>query len=142
MRWRTSRSVWRSRTVTSTSRNAIHPYFDDMLQYAHYFRYRTRDKRQIPESVYEARLGTRQDSPTSAQPLEPEGDDITVGVLEAEHKAQHIAGEGQQMSPGKACPGAGRRRRGNHTQSFCGGAAHCEGVASARCGRHRQHPQR
>ena len=63
---------------TSTSRNAIHPYFDDMLQYAHYFRYRTRDKRQIPESVYEARLGTRQDSPTSAQPLEPEGDDIPV----------------------------------------------------------------
>ena len=63
---------------TSTSRNAIHPYFDDVLQYAHYFRYRTRDKRRIPDSVYEALLGARPDSPASAQPLEPVGDDIPV----------------------------------------------------------------
>ncbi len=40
---------------------------------------------------------------------EPEGDDIAVLVLEAAQKAQHVAGEGQEMGPGKACPGAGRQ---------------------------------
>src|SRR5262249_39602404 len=53
---------------------------------------------------------------------EPEGDDIAVVVLEPAHKAQHIAREGQQMSPGNAGPGARRQRCGDHTQSFYGGA--------------------
>ena len=44
-------------------------------------------------------------------------------VFEPAHKAQHIAGKGQQMGPGKAGPGARRQRCGDHTQSFCGGAA-------------------
>ena len=38
---------------------------------------------------------------------EPEGDDITICVLETAHKAQHIAGKGQQMGPGNAGPGPG-----------------------------------
>src|SRR5438105_4702929 len=67
---------------------------------------------------------------------EPEGDDITILTLEAAHKAQHVTRESQQMGPGKAGPGAGRRRCGDHTQSFYVGAAPREGVASPRCGRH------
>src|SRR2546426_35510 len=73
---------------------------------------------------------------------EPEGDDITVLTLEAAHKAQHVTGEGQQMGPGKACPGAGRRRRGDHKQSFCGGAAPREDVASTTVWEYRKQPQR
>ena len=63
---------------TSSSRNAIHPYFDDVLQYAHYFRYRTRDKLRIPEAVYEELLGTAPDSPASAAPLTAPGGPIAV----------------------------------------------------------------
>jgi cytosine/adenosine deaminase-related metal-dependent hydrolase len=63
---------------TSSSRNAIHPYFDDVLQYAHYFRYRTRDKLRIPEAVYEELLGTAPDSPESANPLTAPGSPIAV----------------------------------------------------------------
>jgi cytosine/adenosine deaminase-related metal-dependent hydrolase len=63
---------------TSTGRNAIHPYFDDVLQYAHYFRYRTRDKLRIPETVYEALLGTELDDPSSARPLTEPGNPIAV----------------------------------------------------------------
>src|SRR5215510_12191563 len=54
---------------TADSRNAIHPYFDDILQYAHYFRYRTRDKRRIPQAEYEDLLGTGADGPSSPKPL-------------------------------------------------------------------------
>ena len=54
---------------------------------------------------------------------ESEGNDIAVFLLEATHKAQHIAGKGPQMGPGNAGPGARRQRCGNHTPSFCGGVA-------------------
>ena len=49
----------------------------------------------------------------------PEGDDVAVVVLQATHKAQPIAGERQQVGPGKASPGTGRRRRRDHNLSFC-----------------------
>ena len=54
---------------TSSTRNAIHPYFDDLLQFAHYFRYRTRDKLRIPEDDYEALIGVTSDDPGTARPL-------------------------------------------------------------------------
>lgn len=62
----------------ASSRNAIHPYFEDVLQYAHYFRYRTQDKLQIPEQKYETLLGTAADSPASASPLTDSGVDVPV----------------------------------------------------------------
>jgi hypothetical protein len=73
---------------------------------------------------------------------EPEGDDIPVLLLEATHKAQHIAGERQQMGPGKAGPRAGWRRRSDHNQSFCRGAAPRAGGASPACGRLSKPPLR
>ena len=42
---------------TEGTRNAIHPYFEDFLQYAHYFRYRTCDKLRIPRNDYQDRVG-------------------------------------------------------------------------------------
>lgn len=63
---------------TSTTRNAIHPYFDDVLQYAHYFRYRTRDKLRIPESRYETLLGSAEDGPDVVRPLQEAGSAIDV----------------------------------------------------------------
>jgi cytosine/adenosine deaminase-related metal-dependent hydrolase len=63
---------------TESTRNAIHPYFEDALQYAHYFRYRTRDKLRVPESDYENFLGTARDEPSSPRPLTKVGADIPV----------------------------------------------------------------
>lgn len=54
---------------TSSLRNSIHPYFDDVLQYAHYFRYRTTDKRRVPVAEYEQLIGTETDQPSTARPL-------------------------------------------------------------------------
>jgi cytosine/adenosine deaminase-related metal-dependent hydrolase len=61
-----------------STRNAIHPYFEDPLQYAHYFRYRTRDKLRIPEADYEELVGTVTDDPSSPRPLTDIGADIPV----------------------------------------------------------------
>ena len=63
---------------TDSTRNAIHPYFEDVLQYAHYFRYRTRDKLRIPLSDYEDLLAADADEPSSPRPLTTVGDDIPV----------------------------------------------------------------
>ncbi len=63
---------------TANTRNAIHPYFDDVLQYAHYFRYRTRDKLRIPEALYEKLLGSAEDGPDATRPLTAEGEQIDV----------------------------------------------------------------
>src|SRR5205823_2300040 len=61
---------------------------------------------------------------------EPEGNDIPVLLLEATDKAQHVAGERQQMGPGKACPRARWRRCRDHSQSFLKEAAPWAGGAS------------
>jgi cytosine/adenosine deaminase-related metal-dependent hydrolase len=63
---------------TSRTRNAIHPHFDDALQYAHYFRYRTRDKREIPDAAYDALLGAGTDAPQSAKPLTGPGQPVAA----------------------------------------------------------------
>jgi hypothetical protein len=48
------------------SRNAVNPLFDDYKQYAHYFRYRSTAKLQIPKAEYQALKGGAVD-----QPLDP-----------------------------------------------------------------------
>lgn len=61
-----------------SSRNAIHPYFDDYLQYAHYFRWRATDKLRIPRDTYEALRGGREDQPFDSAPLVAPGEAIDV----------------------------------------------------------------
>ncbi|GGE82259.1 amidohydrolase family protein [Massilia psychrophila] len=60
------------------TRNSIHPYFDDYLQYAHYFRWRALDKLRIPAQRYRELKGTRDDDPFTTLPLTPEGSQIDV----------------------------------------------------------------
>jgi hypothetical protein len=60
------------------SRNAANPYFDDVLQYAHYFRYRSVAKLQIARERYEELLAGRTDSPADATPLTKQGESIEV----------------------------------------------------------------
>ena len=60
-------------------RNAIHPYFDDYLQYAHYFRWRALDKLDIPRAAYDRLLdGRDDDTPQSGRPLTGVGGPIEV----------------------------------------------------------------
>ncbi len=59
-----------------TQRNAIHPYFDDYLQYAHYFRWRAMDKMRIPLDEYRQLAGNGQDGPFESKPLKPVGEEI------------------------------------------------------------------
>ena len=40
-----------------------HPYFEDYLQYAHYFRYRVDGQVAMPKAAYEHALAGRQDGP-------------------------------------------------------------------------------
>jgi len=60
------------------TRNAIHPYFDDYLQYAHYFRWRALDKLRIPSDRYHELKGAREDGPFTSLSLVPEGSPIEV----------------------------------------------------------------
>ena len=60
------------------TRNAIHPYFDDYLQYAHYFRWRALDKLRIPKDEYARLLNGREDTPAMGMPLVPLGQPIKV----------------------------------------------------------------
>ena len=45
------------------SRNAIHPYFEDYLQYAHYFRWRATDKLRVPMAQFDELVDGRRDGP-------------------------------------------------------------------------------
>jgi cytosine/adenosine deaminase-related metal-dependent hydrolase len=58
------------------SRNALNPLFDDFLQYAHYFRYRSVAKLQIPKDTYEKLRDGREDSPATTEPLVEPGTPI------------------------------------------------------------------
>ena len=49
-------------------RNAIHPYFEDYLQYAHYFRYRAPAKLRIPRNDYGAARRPRRPADQRARP--------------------------------------------------------------------------
>lgn len=60
------------------TRNAIHPYFDDYLQYAHYFRWRALDKLRIPKDDYERLREGREDNPATGAPLVALGEPIEV----------------------------------------------------------------
>lgn len=61
-----------------SSRNAIHPYFDDYLQYVHYFRWRATDKLRIPMDQFDSLLGNREDGPFEIADLIKKGDLISV----------------------------------------------------------------
>jgi cytosine/adenosine deaminase-related metal-dependent hydrolase len=58
--------------------NAVNPLFNDYLQYAHYFRYRSVSKLQIPRENYDEMLGGRQDTPNDPQNLTTLGAEIPV----------------------------------------------------------------
>lgn len=55
------------------TRNAVNPLFEDYLQYAHYFRYRSISKLQIPRERYDVLRGVREDAPFDPSPLTAEG---------------------------------------------------------------------
>lgn len=61
-----------------SSRNAIHPYFEDYLQYAHYFRWRATDKLRVPMDRFDALLGNHKDGPFETADLIQKGDPIPV----------------------------------------------------------------
>jgi hypothetical protein len=57
-------------------RNSLSPLFDEVKQYAHYFRYRAIDKLEIPKTNYEAMGGGAADTPFSTLELNvtPDGE--------------------------------------------------------------------
>ena len=59
-------------------RNAVLPVFDDLLQYAHHYRYRAIGKLQIPREAYRALRGSRPES----EPLVEEGTDIPTELAD------------------------------------------------------------
>ncbi|MGH8884667.1 MAG: amidohydrolase family protein [Egibacteraceae bacterium] len=63
------------------SRNAINPLFEDFLQYAHYFRYRSVAKLAIPKAAYDELRDGREDSPASAEPLAEPGTPIPAELV-------------------------------------------------------------
>ncbi|TDO11668.1 cytosine/adenosine deaminase-related metal-dependent hydrolase [Mycobacterium sp. BK086] len=109
---------------TSRTRNAIHPYFEDILQYAHYFRYRTRDKLRVPQQDYEELRGSVDDDPSSPRALTEVGADIPVepspvlmygqyqrlldGLAQRKGWAQHQLAVGEDIAYANmvACPSA------------------------------------
>ena len=99
---------------SEASRNAVHPYFDDYLQYAHYFRYRSTAKLRIPRNDYRRLLGGRTDTPNDPRPLVTEGDTVALeldpvtmyrayqslleGLAEAEGWQNHKLAVGEDLS--------------------------------------------
>ncbi|GJM15553.1 MAG: hypothetical protein DHS20C13_08800 [Thermodesulfobacteriota bacterium] len=60
----------------STKRSSVYPLFDDYKQYAHYFRYRSTNKLEIPKSSYEKFGGDDHDTPFTDFELDvPENSD-------------------------------------------------------------------
>lgn len=106
------------------SRNAVNPLFEDFLQYAHYFRYRSIAKLQIPKAAYEELLEGREDLPTGSEPLTERGEAIPVelapltmykayqslldGLAEKQGWAGHklVVGEDLSYANMVACPSA------------------------------------
>jgi hypothetical protein len=106
------------------SHNAINPLFQDLLQYAHYFRYRAIEKLQIPEAKYQKMLGSRIDGPQSRDPLTKVDSEIPIepvtvsmyriyqGLLDSVAKemrwASHRLTVGEDLSYGNmvSCPSA------------------------------------
>lgn len=106
------------------TRNAVNPLFEDFLQYAHYFRYRSIAKLQIPKAAYDELRDGREDLPTSGDPLTKRGEAIPVelapltmykayqslldGLAEKEGWAGHklVVGEDLSYANMVACPSA------------------------------------
>lgn len=106
------------------TRNAVNPLFEDFLQYAHYFRYRSIAKLQIPKAAYDEMRDGREDLPTSGEPLTKRGEAIPVelapltmykayqslldGLAEKEGWAGHklVVGEDLSYANMVACPSA------------------------------------
>jgi hypothetical protein len=62
------------------TRNAINPLLDDVLQYAHYFRYRAVDKLQILPAEYQKLLGSHPDGPMVKRPLTEIGSPVSIAT--------------------------------------------------------------
>jgi hypothetical protein len=108
----------------NASHNALNPVFDDVLQYAHYFRYRAVQKLAIPDAQYKELLGDRPDSPQVKTSLTKVGSSIPTqpvtmsmyqayqGLLDAlaarQGWAAHKLTVGEDLSYGNmvACPSA------------------------------------
>jgi cytosine/adenosine deaminase-related metal-dependent hydrolase len=106
------------------TRNAVNPLFEDFLQYAHYFRYRSIAKLQIPRAAYDELRDGREDLPTSPEPLTGRGEAIPVelapltmyrayqslldGLAEKEGWSGHKLAVGEDLSYANmvACPSA------------------------------------
>jgi cytosine/adenosine deaminase-related metal-dependent hydrolase len=115
----------------STNRSAVNPYFEDFLQYAHYFRYRSTAKLRIPPARYNAARKGAPDDPTIARPLVQDGDEIALerdavtmyvayqslldGLANAEGWTGHSLQVGEDLSYANmvACPSARRTERPN-----------------------------
>ncbi|QCO00105.1 hypothetical protein D3093_33145 (plasmid) [Azospirillum argentinense] len=128
----------------ATNRSAVNPYFDDYLQYAHYFRYRSTAKLRIRKDQYEAKRGGMPDDPTVSRPLVPDGAEIALesdpvtmyrayqslldGLAEAEGWADHRLQVGEDLSYANmvACPSA------KWTEQFADGGMPLMGAVRAR----------
>jgi cytosine/adenosine deaminase-related metal-dependent hydrolase len=62
--------------------NSLLPRFDDVLQYAHHYRYRAVGKLQIPRADYDALRGGRADDPSAGTPLCAEGTELPVELAD------------------------------------------------------------
>lgn len=66
----------------SGKHNSILPVFDDVLQYAHHYRYRAIGKLQIPEAAYEELRAGRDDDAVTGPPLTDEGAQIPTELAD------------------------------------------------------------
>lgn len=62
--------------------NSVLPVFDDVLQYAHHYRYRAVGKLQIPQAAYDELRAGRPDAPLAGEPLTDEGAAIPVELAD------------------------------------------------------------
>lgn len=62
--------------------NSVLPVFDDVLQYAHHYRYRAIGKLQIPKAAYDQLRAGRDDDPIDGGPLVDEGVDVPVELAD------------------------------------------------------------
>jgi hypothetical protein len=74
----------------ATHRGALNPLFDDYRQYAHYFRYRTREKLEVTPDDYARYGGGDHDTPFSGFQLDVPEDADGNRVLEVQLQAQRM----------------------------------------------------
>jgi hypothetical protein len=83
-------------------RGALNPLFDDYRQYAHYFRYRTREKLELTAADYERYGGGPQDTPFSDFELDVPADANGDRVVEVRLAAQKMYDGYQDLLDGLA----------------------------------------